>query len=87
MTSQDETLDQSHDGVAVEASGPSPKKRETTEDPTVKKLRLEREATELVASLNDGVFSDLKTKVAWVLNMYPHTRDSDESSRHVQNGT
>jgi len=55
------------------------KKPKASEDPIARKLRLEREARELQASLNDGVMSDVKTKVAWVLNMFPHTRNSDVS--------
>jgi hypothetical protein len=57
----------------------SSKNRKSTEDFLARKLRLEKEAAELVASLNDGVFSDVKTKVAWVLNLFPHTRNSDIS--------
>jgi hypothetical protein len=56
-----------------------PKKSRSSEDPIARKLRLEKEARELQASLNDGVMSDVKTKVAWVLNMFPHTRNSDIS--------
>lgn len=50
-----------------------------SEDPIARMARLEREANELKASLNDGVISDLKTKVAWILNLFPHTRNSDIS--------
>jgi len=57
----------------------SSKNKKSTEDFLARKLRLEKEAAELVASLNDGVFSDVKTKVAWVLNLFPHTRNSDIS--------
>lgn len=55
------------------------KKSKSFEDPVARKIRLEREARELQSSLNDGVMSDVKTKVAWVLNMFPHTRNSDIS--------
>jgi hypothetical protein len=55
------------------------KKSKPHEDPIARKLRLEKEARELQASLNDGVMSDVKTKVAWVLNMFPPTRNSDVS--------
>lgn len=51
--------------------------RKSSEDPEAKKLRLQREAAELQASLNDGVVSDLKTRVAWILNLFPATRNSD----------
>ncbi len=57
----------------------SSKNKKNTEDFLARKSRLEKEAAELVASLNDGVFSDIKTKVAWVLNLFPHTRNSDIS--------
>jgi len=57
----------------------SPKKSQKSEDPVARKLRLETEAGDLQASLNDGVISDLKTKVAWILNLFPHTRNSDIS--------
>ena len=57
----------------------SSKKSQKPEDPIARKLRLEKEANELQASLNDGVISDLKTKVAWILNLFPHTRNSDIS--------
>lgn len=55
---------------------PHPK---TEEDPKAKKLRIEREARELQAAVNSGVMSDVKTRVASVLNMFPHTRNSDVS--------
>jgi hypothetical protein len=55
------------------------KSRKNTEDYLARQIRLEKEAAELVASLNDGVFSDVKTRVAWVLNLFPHTRNSDIS--------
>jgi hypothetical protein len=61
------------------AAGAAEKQTATREreDPVARKLRLEREASELRASLANGVISDLKTKVAWVLNLFPHTRNSD----------
>lgn len=42
-----------------------------------KALKLEREKKELLASLASGDFKTTKTKVAAVLNLYPHTRNSD----------
>lgn len=57
----------------------APKKSRSSEDPHARQLRLEKEANELQASLKDGVISDVKTKVAWVLNLFPHTRNSDIS--------
>jgi len=57
----------------------SPNGKKAKEDFLARKIRLEKEAAELVTSLNDGVFSDVKTKVAWVLNLFPHTRNSDIS--------
>jgi Protein of unknown function (DUF3800) len=55
------------------------KSSRTREDPHSRAIRLEREASELQASLRDGVIADVKTKVAWVLNLFPHTRNSDIS--------
>lgn len=43
----------------------------------IKQLRLEKEKKELLASLASGDFSTTKTRVAGVLNLYPHTRNSD----------
>lgn len=42
-----------------------------------KKARLEKEKLELLASLAGGDYSAMKTKVAAILNLYPHTRNSD----------
>jgi hypothetical protein len=42
-----------------------------------KKARLEKEKLELLASLAGGDYSVMKTKVAAILNLYPHTRNSD----------
>jgi len=42
-----------------------------------KRARLEKEKTELLASLASADYSVLKTKVAAVLNLFPHTRNSD----------
>ncbi len=42
-----------------------------------RKLRLEKEKNELLASLASGNFSTMKTKVAAMLNLYPHARNSD----------
>jgi hypothetical protein len=53
--------------------------KKAKEDFLARKIRLEKEAAEIVTSLDDGVFSDVKTKVAWVLNLFPHTRNSDIS--------
>jgi hypothetical protein len=44
-----------------------------------KHLRLQQEAQALQTSLKEGSLTDLKTRVAWVLNLYPHTRNSDIS--------
>jgi hypothetical protein len=79
MSSQENIPEESGAEVPAGEENTSSRKSKTTEDPTARKLRLGREATDLMASLNDGVLSDLKTKVAWVLNMYPHTRNSDIS--------
>jgi hypothetical protein len=56
-----------------------PKSVKSLEDAAARKIRLEREAAQLQASLRDGVMSDVRTKVAWILNMFPHTRNSDIS--------
>ncbi len=61
------------------ASALPPKKRKGIEDALARSLRLEKEASALQASLKDGVMSDVKTKVAWVLNLFPQTRNSDIS--------
>lgn len=43
-----------------------------------KKLqRLERERTLLLSRLNDYSLDDVKTRVAYILNQFPATRDSD----------
>ena len=77
---KDEIASENSDQAVAPSEELSPsKKANSTEDPISRKLRLEKEATDLLASLNDGVFSDVKTKVAWVLNMFPHTRNSDIS--------
>jgi len=55
------------------------KKAKSLEDVAARKIRLEKEAVQLQSSLKDGVVSDVKTKVAWVLNLFPHTRNSDIS--------
>lgn len=56
-----------------------PTRRREPEEPGARKLRLEQEARELQSSINDGVTSDVKTRVAWILNLFPHTRNSDIS--------
>lgn len=60
--------------IPEKSSRPS---RRSPEDPQARRLRLEQEAATLQASLRDGVMSDLKAKVAWILNLYPQTRNSD----------
>lgn len=42
-----------------------------------KLAKLEKEKKELLASLAGGDFSTLKTKVAYILNLYPQARNSD----------
>lgn len=42
-----------------------------------KLLRIEKEKKELLAGLAGGDFSNQKTKVAYILNLYPDARDSD----------
>ena len=56
---------------------PPPKGKRPDEAPLSKQLRLEQEAQALQASIKEGALTDLKTRVAWVLNLYPHTRNSD----------
>lgn len=53
-----------------DSSPPSPQERA---------LRLEREKAALLQSLAGGDFSTLKARVASILNIYPHTRNSDIS--------
>lgn len=43
----------------------------------IKQARLEKEKRELMSSLAGGDYTAMKTKVAAVLNLYPHTRNSD----------
>lgn len=51
---------------------------EEEEEVDPKKLeKLEREKKELLASLAGGDFSKQKTKVAYILNLYPESRNSD----------
>jgi hypothetical protein len=52
-------------------------KSKRSEEPLARKLRLETEAAELQSCLRDGVVSDVKTRVAWTMNLFPHTRNSD----------
>lgn len=47
------------------------------EDPEARRERLAQEARKLEASVASGSFADLKSRVAGVLNLYPHTRNSD----------
>lgn len=42
-----------------------------------KKTRLEKEKSELLTSLASSDFTTMKTKVAAILNLYPHARNSD----------
>jgi hypothetical protein len=58
----------------TEVDGKKPRK---VEDFEARRARLEKEANALQSSLKDGVMSDLKTKVAWVLNQFSNTRNSD----------
>ena len=46
-------------------------------DQQAKLAKLEKEKKELLASLAGGDFSTLKTKVAYILNLYPQARNSD----------
>lgn len=70
-TTAENGLDDSHEPTALK------KKSKTQEDPIARQLRLEQEARLLQAALRDGVMSDLKTKVAWILNQFSATRNSD----------
>lgn len=69
--------DQPDDQQEDSGPGTDTKRSRKSEDPIARKLRRENEARELQASLNDGIISDLKTRVAWILNLFPHTRNSD----------
>ena len=52
--------------------------QEKTEDVDPKKLaKIEKEKKDLLASLAGADFSKQKTKVAYILNLYPKARDSD----------
>jgi hypothetical protein len=73
----DETGETDLDQTGGDAS--SLKGKKGPEDFLARKARLEKEAADLVNSLNNGIFSDVKTKVAWILNLFPHTRNSDIS--------
>lgn len=48
-----------------------------TTDPLHKKLQLEQEGEALQQSLAEGAFTGLKTRVAWIMNLFPNTRNSD----------
>ena len=71
-----DTGSDSPEGSDLDDSSVSGKSKKL-EDPIARKVRLEREARDLEAALADGVVSDLKTRVAWILNLFPHTRNSD----------
>lgn len=58
---------------------PRPKNRRKSEDSVAKQLRLAEEAEQLKTSVLTGDISALKNRVAGVLNLYPHTRNSDVS--------
>jgi hypothetical protein len=60
MSSQENIPEESGAEVPAGEENTSSRKSKTTEDPTARKLRLGREATDLMASLNDGVLSGLK---------------------------
>lgn len=51
--------------------------QDTSEKELKKKSRLEKERSELLASLASSDFTAMKTKVAAILNLYPHARNSD----------
>ena len=51
-----------------------PRSAETAEE---RAARLSTESAELVDALKSADFSALKTRVAGILNEYPHTRNSD----------
>jgi hypothetical protein len=71
------------EGIADDAkpqeveSEPKSSRSKRSEDPLAKKLRLEKEAAELQSCLRDGVISDVKTRVAWIMNLFPSTGNSD----------
>lgn len=66
----------------IEDSIPLPP-AETAEKPKKKPLtkdeKIEKEKKELLSSIAAADFSSLKPRVAYVLNLYPHTRNSDIS--------
>lgn len=51
--------------------------QDASEKELKKKSRLEKEKSELLASLASSDFTAMKTKVAAILNLYPHARNSD----------
>lgn len=51
--------------------------QEQTDKEAQKKARLEKEKSDLLASLASSDFTAMKTKVAAILNLYPHARNSD----------
>lgn len=63
-----ESAEQKEGGKTVENSLSSEEK---------KLQKLERERTQLLSRLNDHNLDDVRTKVAFILNHYPATRDSD----------
>jgi hypothetical protein len=62
-----------------EAEAKPRRKKRSEEDEIQRALRLQIEAEDLKASVNSASLHDLKTRVAWTLNLHPHTRDSDIS--------
>jgi len=57
-----------------EENAEKPKKKQLTKDE-----KIEKEKKELLSSIAAADFSSLKPRVAYVLNLYPHTRNSDIS--------
>lgn len=61
----------------IEIGGQEPNSEKTREDPEARRQRIAEEARRLETSVASGSIADLKSKVAGVLNLYPHTRNSD----------
>lgn len=68
-------------------SSPDDQQDAVSEKDELKAARREREKEELLASLAVSDFSAMKTKVAAILNLYPHPRKSqvlgDVSTRYI----
>lgn len=69
-------IDDEEKGTIGHAPGEIPKDEEAYQAEK-KRERIEKEKDDLLASLSAGDYSAMRTKVAAILNLYPHCRNSD----------